>query len=263
MRVSIITVCLNAGLSILRTIASIKAQDHADTEWIVIDGLSQDETLEVLLGSDFSPRILISERDLGIADAFNKGLSHASGDAVWFMNAGDEFASSDSISGLVRDWNRSKYRWIVGASEVVAADGSVLFTRGWDTQPSEVRSLVRWNCQIMHQAVLAERSLFSEFGGFDQSFRIGMDYELWLRWIAENINPQCSPRKVCRFHRGGVSNDPINNHKENVRARALHGADLGNTVDGLLAGIAWIKSRIKGRYGRGIYKLKERLGIRI
>jgi glycosyltransferase involved in cell wall biosynthesis len=263
MRVSIITACLNAGPSILRTIASIKAQDHDDTEWIVVDGGSKDGTLETLQNGEFSPQILVSERDEGIADAFNKGLSHASGEAVWFMNAGDEFASPDSVSGLIRDWDRANFRWILGAADVVATDGSVLFTRSWNKQPSKPSSLVRWNSQIMHQAVLAERSLFDEFGAFDQSFLTAMDYELWLRWITTSINPQCSPRRVCRFHRGGVSGDPIRNHQENVRARARHGAELGQTIDGMLAGLAWVKSRVRGRYGRSIYKLKEHLGIRI
>jgi glycosyltransferase involved in cell wall biosynthesis len=263
MRVSIITACLNAGPSIHRTIASIKAQDHDDTEWIVIDGGSKDGTLEALQNGEYSPHILVSERDEGIADAFNKGLSHASGEAVWFMNAGDEFASSDCISGLVRDWNRDRYRWIMGAAETVAADGSVLFIRRWSTQPSNPRSLIRWNNQISHQAVLAERALFPELGKFDSSFRIAMDYELWLRWILHGIEPQCSPRLVCRFHRGGVSGDPMRNHREFLRARALHGAGLGPLGEGMLCLLAWIKARIRGRYGRSIYRLKERLGLRI
>lgn len=263
MRISIITACLNPGESIARTVTSIASQDYGDLEWIVVDGGSEDGTTDLVMNGTRPPDTLISEPDEGIAHAFNKGLLHATGDAVWFMNAGDEFSSPDCISGLSSDWDRSRFRWIMGASEMVAVDGSVLFTRRWKKQPRDAMSLVRWNCQISHQAVLAERSLFTEFGGFDQSFRIAMDYELWLRWIKRGIAPQCSPRLVCRFHRGGASGEPSKNHVDERRARSIHGLGLWPVGEAALASLAWIKTRIRGRYGRNIYRLKEYLGIRI
>lgn len=263
MRVSIITACLNPGASMTRTVDSIASQRYRDLEWIVVDGGSQDGTPQLAMLGARPPDKLISEPDEGIAHAFNKGLQHATGEAVWFMNAGDEFSSPDSISGLVDDWDRARFRWITGASEIVAVDGSVLFTRRWKAQPRNAMSLVRWNCQISHQAVLAEKSLFTELGGFDQSFRIAMDYELWLRWIKGGVVPQCSPRVVCRFHRGGASGEPIKNHLDERKARTLHGLELGPLGETLLASLAWLKTLIRGRYGRSIYRLKEHLGIRI
>jgi glycosyltransferase involved in cell wall biosynthesis len=107
MRISVVTVCLNAGLDI-GTAASIVAQEHPDNGWI-IDGGSQDGMLERLCAGRRSPDMPFNESDDGIADACNMGLARATGDAVWFMNAGDEFASSDSISGRIRDWDRERY----------------------------------------------------------------------------------------------------------------------------------------------------------
>lgn len=263
MELTVITICLNPGELIARTSASVAAQDHPGLRWVVIDGGSCDGTVERLLAENRKPDVLISEPDRGIADAFNKGLTNATGDAVWFMNAGDEFAGRDSVSALLASWDRSQYRWITGAAEVVGEDGQLLFVRGWDRQPPNPRSLVRWNCSLMHQAVLAERSLFTELGGFDEAFRIAMDYELWLRWIGRGIAPQTSDRVVCRFHRGGASGDPRRNNREDRRARAKHGLGNGMILESGLTALAWTKACIRGRYGRWAYRLKERLGVRI
>ncbi len=263
MDLSVITICLDPGEAIVRTCASLAAQDHGAIRWIVIDGGSRDGTVERLRSAIRRPDVLISEPDRGIADAFNKGLAQASGDAVWFMNAGDEFAAPDSVSGLLADWDRARHRWISGAAEVVGQDGRPLFVRGWNRQVRDGMTLVRWNCGLMHQAVVAERSLFSELGGFDESFRVAMDYELWLRWIGRGLVPQTSPRVVCRFHRGGASGDPLRNNREERLARAKHRLGNGPLIEAGLTALAWTKARIRGRYGRWTYRIKERLGIRI
>ena len=263
MDVSVITIGLNPGPAFARTCAALAAQDHQAIRWIVIDGGSRDGTLERLAAAARRPDTLISEPDRGIAHAFNKGLALATGEAVWFMNAGDEFAGPDSVSGLIADWDRARYRWISGAAEVVGEDDRTLFVRGWDRQPRDPMSMVRWNCRLMHQSVLAERSLFTELGDFDESYRIAMDYELWLRWISRGIAPQTTMRTVCRFHRGGTSGDPQRNIRDERRARIKHGLDNGPILEAGLRALAWTKARIRGRYGRWLYRLKERLGVRI
>ena len=87
-RISIITICYNASHTISRTLRSIQAQTYNDLEYLVIDGASRDNTLDLV--RTLAPRALVhSERDQGIYDAMNKGLSHATGDYIWFINAGD------------------------------------------------------------------------------------------------------------------------------------------------------------------------------
>lgn len=262
MRLSVITIALNPGPMLARTIRSIVDQTHADLQWVVVDGGSQDGSVEALRDLPRPPDVLVSEPDRGIADAMNKGLRLADGEAVLFMNAGDEFAAPDSLAQLVAAWDRTRFRWIMGAADIVDGAGRLLFRRGFAQQPRDPWSLVRCNCQVTHQAVLAERSLFDAFGGYDERWRVAMDYDLWVRWIARGCAPQCCLVPVCRFHRGGASSDPMRNHREWQAVRRAHGVLGHPLLESALTGLAWTKGRIRGRYGRWLYRLKEALGMR-
>lgn len=260
--VSVVTISFNRVGELERTCQSVITQTHP-LEWVVIDGGSTDGSQEIVRRYLRPGDIFVSEPDRGIADAFNKGLSRCHGEAVLFMNAGDEFAGPTSLSDLVSSWNRSRHRWIMGAAEVVDQHGLVLFQRGFATPPKDPFSLVRWNCQIMHQAVLAERVLFAEHGHFDERWRIAMDYDLWVRWITRGVMPQTVMVPVCRFYRGGVSGDPLRNVREERAVRTHNHISNGWIVDQLIAMLARIKRLVRGRYGRWFYRLKERLGVRV
>lgn len=264
--ISVITINRNGAVELPRTIASVRLQTQS-LQWVVIDGASSDGSQDLVRAALASGDVLLSEPDRGISDAFNKGIARATGDAIIFLNAGDEFASPNSLAQLVAAWDRSDHRshhrWILGTAEVVAVDGSLLFIRGFAQTPRNPLSLVQTNCQIMHQAVLAERSLFSELGGYDERWKIAMDYDLWVRWLVRGIAPQCVAVPVCRFHRGGISGNPMRNHNEEQRVRAEHGISNGVLGEALLKALAWTKWRIRGRYGRWLYRLKERMGIRL
>ena len=100
--ITIITICYNAQSTISRTLESIQAQTYIDLEYLVIDGASRDATLELV--SRLAPRARVfSERDQGIYDAMNKGLKHATGDYVWYINAGDALPSPTTVEELVSE----------------------------------------------------------------------------------------------------------------------------------------------------------------
>ena len=91
-RISIITICYNAASTITRTLRSVSAQTYPNIQYLIIDGASKDNTLELV--RELAPEAEIySERDKGIYDAMNKGLDRATGDYVWYVNAGDALAS--------------------------------------------------------------------------------------------------------------------------------------------------------------------------
>ena len=107
MKVSIVTVCLNSGATITETLKSVASQTYKDIEYIVIDGFSKDETVEIL--SDFEAIIdkLVVEPDDGIYDAMNKGLDLATGDLICFLNADDFYATElviEQVVQKVREW---------------------------------------------------------------------------------------------------------------------------------------------------------------
>ena len=98
--ISIITITYNAQDFLERTIISIRNQTSKNFEYILIDGGSCDRTMDIVEANCDLFSIIISEKDKGLYDAMNKGLNKASGEYIWFMNAGDEIAEIDAIAKL-------------------------------------------------------------------------------------------------------------------------------------------------------------------
>ena len=99
---SIITVCYNAAGTIERTIVSVDEQTFGDYEHFIVDGKSSDSTLSIIKSHPDSRRNWVSERDGGIYDAMNKGMSKTSGDYLIFLNAGDKFHSADTLAVIAK-----------------------------------------------------------------------------------------------------------------------------------------------------------------
>jgi glycosyltransferase involved in cell wall biosynthesis len=99
-KLSVITIVYNNVRDIERTMLSALGQTYANIEYIIVDGLSNDGTLDVI--NRYRERIskVISEKDNGIYDAMNKGLAIATGDYVMFMNSGDEFCDADTVAAV-------------------------------------------------------------------------------------------------------------------------------------------------------------------
>ena len=97
MIVTIITVCRNHAQELERTIRSVESQTWQEKEYLVIDGASTDDSLDVIKAHEASITRWVSEPDQGIYDAMNKGVKMAQGEWVIFMNAGDTFAGDDTL----------------------------------------------------------------------------------------------------------------------------------------------------------------------
>jgi len=176
-RFSIITVALNEERTIRQTCESICAQECDDYEWIVIDGGSTDGTLAIL--EDYREHIthLSSEPDEGIYDAMNKGVARASGTYLVFMNAGDAFCDAQVLARVAREAPSREI--LYGDLLCQAADGSRFVKTFPDTLPGDF--LV--DSMLPHQASFFHRELFERYGGYDTSYRIAGDYELFVRFV--------------------------------------------------------------------------------
>jgi glycosyltransferase involved in cell wall biosynthesis len=100
-KISIITVCFNCEGLIERTIKSVIDQTYTNVQYIIIDGGSTDDTLNVIKRYEDSIDVLLSESDNGIYDAMNKGLNYATGDLVYFLNAGDYLCNNDVLRNVI------------------------------------------------------------------------------------------------------------------------------------------------------------------
>ncbi len=176
---SIITVCYNAAATLPRTLASVAAQRYRTVEYIIIDGGSKDGTLGLVEQYRGIVSQLVSEPDGGIYDAMNKGLSLATGDYVCFLNAGDTFHSTDTLSSLAAEAVAAEMPDVLyGDTDIVDSEGHFLRHRRL-TPPAHLtwRSF-RMGMLVCHQAFYAKRSLAVPN---DLRYRLSADFDWCVR----------------------------------------------------------------------------------
>lgn len=171
---SIITVCFNEASNIRRTCESIRSQTVNDFEWIVIDGGSTDETLNILGEYQDQISYLVSEPDDGIYYAMNKGIMKATGEYLLFLNGGDCFAS-EQVLELVKRAPRKDI--LYGDLILVGNDGK----RKTKTFPDILKDNYLMSEWMPHPSSFFCKRLFERYGLYDDSFRIAADYEYFVR----------------------------------------------------------------------------------
>jgi glycosyltransferase involved in cell wall biosynthesis len=172
--ISIITVCLNSERYIRDTLESVRNQTRRPGEFIVIDGGSTDRTNAIV---EEYPDVVtehVSEPDRGIADAMNKGVQLSTGDYLMFLHSDDFLVDRGVIERVEGALDR---RCSIHGFVVVFRSGveEILI------RPRNFGFRMNFKIPFCHQGVLCARSLFEELGSFDESFKICMDYDFFLR----------------------------------------------------------------------------------
>lgn len=190
-KITIITVTFNALENLQKTIKSVEAQDYQNLEYIVVDGGSKDGSKEFIESKKDSINKWVSEPDGGIYDAMNKGVKMASGEYCIFMNAGDTFVSSASIS------------------EVFAKESDADVIYGDIMKNGQLKkSLSPRNCHKMfycHQAVFTRISCLKEYP-FDVKHRYSADFKQAKQLFLAGKSFAYVDLAVADFDTGGVSN---------------------------------------------------------
>lgn len=214
-KISIITASYNAQDTIKSTLESILQQDYKEIEHIIIDGASTDQTLTIinpyipLYQEQNIPLKIISEKDKGIYDAMNKGIRHASGEIIGFLNSDDFFSSPHSLSHIMRAFNSQKTDCVFG--QVVFIDQNGKIQRTWNGGSySSLAFFLGWH--PAHPTFYAKKDIFDRLGGFNLNYRIAADYELMLRFLQKHqISSAYIPHRLVTMRLGGASNaSPLN-----------------------------------------------------
>jgi glycosyltransferase involved in cell wall biosynthesis len=199
-RLSVITIVYNNVRDIERTIRSVVNQTYANIEYVIVDGLSNDGTLQVI--EKYKDRVakLISEKDEGIYDAMNKGLALATGDYVIFMNSGDEFYDSETVAAVFASGDDADIYY--GETEMIADDGSSLGQRRHKAPAKFTWRSFKYGMSISHQAIYIRRSITEPY---DRRYRLSSDIDWIIRAAKKakkivNVN-----RYVAKYLVGGMS----------------------------------------------------------
>ena len=207
MKVSIITVTYNRGKTLADTMQSVLAQTYANIEYIVIDGGSTDNTLQVI--EQYKPLfgerlIYVSEPDNGIYDAMNKGIKLSSGDVIGILNSDDFFTSNNVIETLVSSFDND-IEAIYGDIHFVNPNNLNKTTRYYSGKLFRPW-LVKYGCMPPHPSFYVRKSIYERFGNYNTNYKIASDFELIARLCyIHNIKTRYISVDMVTMRMGGIS----------------------------------------------------------
>lgn len=201
--ITVVTASYQAAATIGETLESVSAQTSRDFEHLVIDGGSTDATCELVRSARHRPR-LVSERDHGIYDAFNKGLALARGRWITFLNADDAYAHPRVLEAVLEHAAREPAVEVFHADQVWIDEtgrivGEARFVGGVEGYGFDLEN------PINHQTTFMAREVFARIGGFDATFALAGDYDLLLRAHLAGIEMRHVPEVFVRMRVGGRS----------------------------------------------------------
>ena len=210
MKISIVTVVYNCVNTIRGCIDSVLAQDYDDVEYIIIDGGSNDGTVDVVNEYKSGIARFVSEKDKGIYDAMNKGVRMATGDVVGILNADDFFYSNDTLSKIAAAFKGNAQLDATIADIVFVNENNSRILRHYHAKKWRP-SKFAWGFMPPHPSFFSKRRLFDELGYYKIDYKIAADYELLIRYLYVNkINYQYLPISTTRMRMGGVSTKTLN-----------------------------------------------------
>jgi glycosyltransferase len=215
MNISIVTVTFNCGDPVLDCLDSVLTQSHNHTEHVLVDGASNDGTIELLQGYSGRANLraaLVSEPDQGIYDALNKGLARATGEVVGLLHGDDAFADAEVLAAVAGAFSDPNVQVVYGDLEYVSQERPNQVIRYWRAGPFSPARL-RYGWMPPHPTFFLRRSLYERYGAFDTSYRIAADYDFMLRVLKHLTSDEVVyiPRVFTRMRTGGTSNRSLSN----------------------------------------------------
>lgn len=194
-KISIVTVVYNGGNCIEETIKSVVNQDYINLEYIIVDGASTDETLHVIKKYENNPRsiLVLSEKDKGVYDAMNKGIAMATGDWILFMNAGDFFYTSNTVSKVFENPIAFK------DCSVIYGDAEFRLKHLAYVNRAAERVDTNQYMPFSHQAAFTRVEVAAKYQ-FDLSYKIAADAAFFLKLVIDKHCIKHFPEIICSYN---------------------------------------------------------------
>lgn len=225
MKISIITPTFNSGKTIRRNIESVVGQTYKNYEHIIIDNDSREDTVALARGvyeqAGQADKVRIySERDRGISDGFNKGISAASGDIISILNSDDSFFDNTVLQTVVAAFQTSDKLLVHGNINFIDPVYGSNIRKPLPSGPVGIT--------FNHQTMFVKRKIYSEAGLYDINFKYSMDYEFYCRLKLRygdtgNISTYLAQPLVTMNAFGASWKNEINSIEEIKKALILHG----------------------------------------
>lgn len=255
-RLSIITICFNNPADVQKSCASIDCQTYKPYEHLIIDG-STNQDIKAFLERVTQPtyRRAIHERDRGIADAFNKGIKHASGDLTLLLNSGDTLYDSTVLERVVEKFDHdSTLMWLHGKMNLLRGGIWVIVGKSF-----EQRKLYRGMRGVFHPTMFVRKEVYQRRGVFNPDLKMAMDYDFLCRIGGEKHAFLDYP--IATFDPSGVSTTRYLDAMNEAYAvyRKYYGPSLMQTIWSIRLTV--LHHLMNSPIGNGLYRVKVALGL--
>lgn len=209
MKISLLTVSYNSAATIEDTIKSVVSQDYKDIEYIIVDGKSKDNTVDIIKSYDSQLSQWISEPDKGIYDAMNKGLKMTSGEVVGMLNSDDYYFDNHVISKVAQAFEDPSVDAVFGNLIVVDPNRLDKVVRLYSAKKWHPGKFAK-GFMPPHPTFFVRRKYYEQFGLFKTDYKIASDYELLIRFLyVHKLRYKYLPMTMVVMRQGGVSSSGI------------------------------------------------------
>lgn len=201
---TIVTITYNAATTLERTMASVAKQDYQKIEYIIVDGLSTDGTMDIVHRYEPIVARWISERDEGLYDAMNKGLAMATGDYIWFLNAGDELPETDTVSRMFETYDDADIYY--GDTVMTDMEGNIIGERRLTPPESLNWKSFKDGMLVSHQSFVPRLTLCRQY---DTRYRFSADFDWCIDIMKKGKEIVNTHMVLSRFLDGGITKHNI------------------------------------------------------
>ncbi len=248
MKVSIITATYNSAETITECINSVLNQTYTDIEYIIIDGGSEDDTVNIVAeAAKLNGHIIFnSEPDNGIYDALNKGIAAATGTIIGFVHSDDFLADRDVIASIVETLTAENADGVYGDLHYVSYDNTDKIIRNWVSKPYK-KKLLKKGWMPAHPSLFLKKEIYDTYGLFNMSYKIAADYDFILRVFKQkDLKFSYLEKTIIKMRVGGTSNNSFKNIVQKTKEdfQAIKDNNIGGFGTILLKNITKIKQFI-------------------
>lgn len=260
-KLSIITINLNNGAGLRKTIESLVKQAFNDIEYIIIDGGSTDDSVEVI--KEYGEKITywVSESDKGIYNAMNKGILKSKGKYLHFLNSGDWLADNDVYKDIFT--KEPDCDIIYGNLIKVYPTGKMVLDKG--IEGNNITFLSMYLGNLNHQSSFIRKELFDHYGLYDEKYKILSDWKLFLQSMGLNeARVIYKDRNIAYFDMSGICNTQMDTRKMEKQEilKELIPAPILSDYENFGIDIFWIDFIKKHKITSKIFRLSQKVLIR-